>query len=79
MNDFDNVELNSEIDKIMLWLAANQLFLNAAKSKYMFFYKPSKKIQFCILTIENTEIQCGENCNFLDIKIDQKPNMDRTR
>ena len=79
MNDFDNIELNTEIDKIMLWLAANQLFLNAAESKYMFFYKPPKKIQFCILTIENTEIQCVENFNFRDIKIDQKLNMDRTR
>ena len=52
LDDFDNIELNSEIDKIKLWLAANQLFVNAAK--YMFFYQPPQKIQFSILTIANT-------------------------
>ena len=25
LNDYDNIELNSEIDKIRLWLVANQL------------------------------------------------------
>ena len=37
----------------------------------MFFYQPSQKIQFSILTIANTEIQCVESFNFLGIKIDQ--------
>ena len=71
LNGFDNIELNSEIDKISLWLAANQLSLNAAKSKYMIFYKTAEKIQFPILTIANTEIKCVESFNFLDIKIYQ--------
>ena len=37
----------------------------------MSFYKPPKKIQFPILTIANTEIQCVESFHFLGIKIYQ--------
>ena len=55
----------------MLWLAANQLSLIAANSKYMHFYKPHKRIQFPILTISNTEIQRVESFNCLRITIDQ--------
>ena len=44
----------------------------------MIFYKPSKKIQFPILTIANTEIQPVESFNFLGITIDQKLNMGKT-
>ena len=45
LNDYDNIELNSEIDKIRLWLVANQLNLTAAKSKYIMF-KPLKMTKF---------------------------------
>ena len=53
--DLEN-KINSEINKINIWLKANRLSLNIHKSKLMLYYKPPKRVPIPVLKIDNTEI-----------------------
>ena len=57
--------LNSELNKISEWLASNKLSLNARKTKFMVFHTVQRKIQYPILTINNTVIDRVKQFNFL--------------
>ena len=55
-NAYENY-LNSELNKISEWLASNKLSLSARKTKFMVFHTVQRKIQYPILTINNTVIE----------------------
>ena len=43
--EFEKI-INKELGKITLWLKLNKLSLNVAKSNFVFFHQPKKKILF---------------------------------
>ena len=60
--------INAELNKVCDWLAANKLSINIAKTKYMLFHFPQKKIDFILhLRIRNTEITKTTEFNFLGL------------
>ena len=61
--------INSELAKISKWLKLNKLSLNVKKSKFILFHMPQKKIVVPNLSIDNTEIECVDEFNFLGITI----------
>ena len=73
--------LNKELDKVVSWLKVNKLSLNIDKTKYMIFYPHQKKVKKPKLMIENYEIECVDEFNFLGITFDKhmtwKPHIDR--
>ena len=64
-------ELNQEITKVYSWLLSNKLTLNAAKSKFMTFFKVPKVVQRLNLTIAENPIEQVKEFNFLGITLDQ--------
>ena len=64
-------ELNEEILKVYCWLLSNKLTLNAAKSKFMIFFKHLKVIPRLNLKIARNTIEQVAEFNFLGINIDQ--------
>ena len=66
-NNANENYLNSELNKISEWLASNKLSLNARKTKFMVFHTVQSKIQYPILTINNTVIERVKQFNFLGI------------
>ena len=73
VNDVTNLEreLNQEITKVYSWLLSNKLMLNAAKSKFMIFFKVPKVVPRLSLTIAGNPIEQVNEFNFLDITLDQ--------
>ena len=71
VNDVTNLEreLNQEITKVYSWLLSNKLMLNAAKSKFMIFFKVPKVVPS--LTIAGNLIEQVNEFNFLGITLDQ--------
>ena len=67
--------INNELVNIKDWFTANKLSLNVEKTKYSFFYEPSKKddtpLRIAKLTINNYEIQREESIKFLGVLLDQ--------
>ena len=63
---FDTV--NIKLEKISQWFISNKLSLNVTKTKYSFFYKPSKKDNIPLvlpkLNICNNEIKRSESKKF---------------
>ena len=61
--------INNELVNIKDWFAANKLSLNVEKTKYSFFYKPSKKddipLRLPKLIINNYETQRRKSIKFL--------------
>ena len=49
--DLEN-NVNSEINKISIWLKANRLSLNIQKSKFMLYYKPPKRVPILVIKIQ---------------------------
>ena len=50
IHEFDNIDvltqtINTELVHINEWLKVNKLSLNAAKSKYMMFHMPQRKLE----------------------------------
>ena len=80
LEDFDcrNLDsvVNSEIEKINLWLKLNKLSLNADKTKYMIFYTNQRMIPPIALSIKCKLIAQVSTFNFLGIMLDS--NMLRT-
>ena len=62
-------KINSEINKINIWLKANRLSLNIHKSKFMLYYKPPKRVPIPVLKINNTEITSVDTFNFSGLLI----------
>ena len=67
--NLDN-EINSEIEKINLWLKLNKLSLNADKTKYMIFHTNQRMIPPIALSINNKLIAQVSTFNFLGIMLD---------
>ena len=73
VNDVTSLEreLNQEITKVYSWLLSNKLMLNAAKSKFMIFFKIPKVVPRLSLTIARNPIEQVNEFNFLGITLDQ--------
>ena len=69
-----NDEINTELNKISVWLNANKLSLNVKKSKYMIFHTPMKKVEYPNLKINNVAIERVETFNFLGLTLNQHMN-----
>ena len=76
-NNIDNLinSMNIELEKLMVWLAANKLSLNVGKTNFMIFSPPKKKpvVRFPIL-IQGTEIKQIFETKFLGVVVDHKLN-----
>ena len=59
VNDVTSLEreLNQETTKVYSWLLSNKLMLNAAKSKFMIFFKIPKVVPRLSLTIAGNPIE----------------------
>ena len=61
-NISDNI--NSELENVNKWLAAQKLCLNVLKTKYMMFHTPQKRIPKLHLSINNIDIEKVDSFNF---------------
>ena len=68
--EFEKI-INKELGKITLWLKLNKLSLNVAKSNFVVFHQPKKKIFIPTIQIEDTKINCAKIVTFLGFKINQ--------
>ena len=79
--DLEN-KINSEINKINIWLKANPLSLNIHKSKFMLYYKPPERVPIPVLKMNNTEMTSVDTFNFLGLLINKnfnwKPHVEKT-
>ena len=66
---WNDMVINSEINKIYDWLCSNKLSLNASKTKFMCFHTPQKVVTYPILKINNINIERVTDFNFLRIII----------
>ena len=70
--------MNEELASINQWFTSNKLSLNAKKTKYSFFHKPSKKDDIPLmlpkLTISNHVIERQEFIKFLGLLLDENLN-----
>ena len=68
--------INTELEKISTWLAANKLSLNVKKTHFMIFKPKNKKIIMPheSICIGNEEINQVESTKFLGVYIDSKLN-----
>ena len=59
INNIQNLEitLNAELLKIVDWLAANKLSLNASKTKFMAFHSDKKIVRYPKLFINDVKIE----------------------
>ena len=65
--------INSELDKIVEWLALNKLSLNAKKTKMMLFHYKQRKVNSKIpkLKINGVTIERVKEFNFLGVTLDE--------
>ena len=63
--------MNTDISKITTWLKSNMLNLNIEKSKFMLFFKHSKKLSNLNITVNNNIIEQTDRFNYLGITLDQ--------
>ena len=66
-NNTNENDLISELQKISECLVSNKLFLNAQKTRFMFFPSMQRKVKYPVLTINNTNIERVKQFNFLGI------------
>ena len=64
---FTTKEINLEITKITDWL--NKLSINIKKSKFMVFHMPQKHVNLPKIKIQNIEVECADEFNFLGLII----------
>ena len=67
-----NGNINKELCKIDKWLKLNKLSLNTTKSKFIIFHIPQKRVEIPIININNVNIECVANFDFLGVTIDKK-------
>ena len=65
--------INIELQKFNHWLMSNKLTLNLQKSNYI-FYKPQKGVKILKLTINNTNIECVDEFNYLGLMLNKHLN-----
>ena len=63
--------INSEFEKINVWLNLNQLSLNVKKTKSVIFNRKQKQIAAIALSINGEDIENVEHFNFLGIILDE--------
>ena len=63
-----------ELQKFSHWLMSNKLSLNLQKAKYMLFLKPQKRVVIPKLTINNTNIECVDEFNYLRLMLNKHLN-----
>ena len=62
--------INSELQKVQEWLAANRLSLNISKTKYMIFHFPQRTVLLDLdLKINDTKIERVDEFNFLGLQV----------
>ena len=67
--------VNEELEKIVVWLAANKLSLNIKKTHFMVFSTKGKKVNRSIsIKISNQELERVGHTKFLGVIIDDKLN-----
>ena len=68
--------INSELDVACKWFSANKLSLNVAKTKYVIFHSPQKKLPTHLSNIKigNFSIERADSVKFLGIWVDQNMN-----
>ena len=69
-----SLQINTEVEKINEWLKYNKLSLNVAKTKFMIFHLPQKTVTPPNIKINEHNIDCVINFNFLGIVIDKNLN-----
>ena len=66
---------NLQLERINQWFISNKLSLNASKTKYSFFHKPSRRDDIPLLlpklNIINSEIERSECLKFLGVLLDE--------
>ena len=67
-NISDNI--NSELENVNKWLAAQKLCLNVLITKYIMFHTPQKSIKKLHLSINNIDIEKVDSFNFLGLVLD---------
>ena len=74
-NRYISNNINSELNKVYHWLAANKLSLNIPKTKYMLFYFPQRRLNMNInLKIKDTQLERTSEFDFLGLIINEKLN-----
>ena len=67
--------MNTELEKFNIWFKANKLSLNATKTKFTLFHKPSQMdnlpLKLPILKINNDKIERKDALKFLGVLIDE--------
>ena len=77
LKDTDSVSnsIEIELNKVCDWLSANKLSINIAKTKYMVFHFPQRKINFTLnLKIKNVPIYKTSDFDFLGLRINENLN-----
>ena len=67
--------INTELQQLYIWLRANKLTLNLAKTYYMIFHRArikNKDFALGIFYINNCALKEGENCKYLGIILDTR-------
>ena len=64
--------LNSELNKIAIWLKANKLYMNVSKTQYMIFSGRKNQNHSVKLRIEGNQLTCVNKSKFLGVVIDNK-------
>ena len=64
--------MNTELNKVSVWLCANKLSLNVEKTVYILFCGKKRICETPPLLIFNSEIERKENTKFLGIYLDEK-------
>ena len=71
---FNNNMIKMELQKFSHWLRSNKFTLYLQKAKYMFFYKPQKRVKIHKLTINNTNIGCVDKFDYLGLMLNKHLN-----
>ena len=70
--------INTELDKVYIWLATNRLSLNIGKTKFIIFHNKNKDIQQLDLAlnikINNLPIERVNNFNIFGVSLDENLN-----
>ncbi len=73
-NNNNSELINSELNKISVWLKLNKLSLNTIKSKCMVFHMPQKQVTLPQLEIDKIEIEKVKEFKVLVIVINEQLN-----
>ena len=72
-SDINELELNmnTELRKVAIWLQSNKLTLNVDKSNFILFRPPQKSVRDITLRINNEIITQKSDCKYLGVFFDQ--------